>query len=233
MKNKSRFLLYPLVIMGVLLILAISCKKDENNDNPISTTVTDIDGNVYHTVTIGTQVWLVENLKVTKYRNGDPIPNITDNTSWYNLTTGAYCNFANDTSYTNTYGVLYNWYAVNDNRKIAPTGWHVPTDAEWKTLATYLGGENVAGGKLKETGTTHWNSPNTEATNETGFTALPGGCRYYHGSWGYVGDYGFWWSTTERDASSIWRWSMYYHGGILRRDIDTKDLGFSVRCVRD
>jgi uncharacterized protein (TIGR02145 family) len=138
-------------------------------------TVTDIDGNIYHTVTIGTQVWMVENLKTTKYRNGDPIPNVTGN-AWAALTTGAYCWYNNDAAtYKATYGALYNWYAVADSRNIAPTGWHVPTDAEWTTLTTFLGGESVAGGKLKETGTNHWTSPNTGATNETGFTALPGG----------------------------------------------------------
>ena len=116
------------------------------------------------------------NLKTTKYNDGTSIPNVTNDTSWSNLTTGAYCWYNNDVSYKNPYGALYNWYAVNTG-KLAPKGWHVPSDAEWTTLITYLGGESIAGGKLKEAGTTHWLSPNTEATNSTGFSALPGGRR--------------------------------------------------------
>ena len=139
-------------------------------------TVVDIDGNVYNTVTIGTQVWMVENLKTTKYRNGDAIPNVTGNASWVALSTGAYCWYNNDAAtYKATYGALYNWYAVGDSRNIAPSGWHVATDSEWTTLSTFLGGESIAGDKLKEIGTSHWLSPNTGATNSNGFTAFPGG----------------------------------------------------------
>ena len=196
-------------------------------------TVTDIDGNVYHTVTIGTQVWMVENLKVTHYRNGDPIPNVTDNTAWSNITTGAYCNYNNDANNVTIYDRLYNWFTVNDSRNIAPTGWHVPTDAEWTTLTTFLGGASIAGGKLKETGTTHWLTPNEGATNETGFTALPGGGRFYNGAFFNIGYNGNWWSATEFNASYAWnRYMNYNNSNVYRYDFN-KELGFSVRCVRD
>jgi len=138
-------------------------------------TITDIDGNVYHSVTIGTQTWMVENLRTSKYRNGDSIINVTNNTSWSTLTSGAYCDYDNTPNNSIIYGKLYNWYAINDSRSIAPMGWHVPTDVEWTTLITYLGGESIAGGKLKETGIIHWETPNGDATNTSIFTGLPGG----------------------------------------------------------
>ena len=181
-----------LILSSSLIILfsIINCDKKNTTETNTSNseTVTDIDGNTYKTVKIGNQIWMAENLKVTHYRNGDIIPNVTNNFEWAYLSTGAWCVHDNDGSYANTYGYLYNWYAVNDIRNIAPEGWHVPTDEEWKELEMYLGmsqteaddtgyrGTNE-GGKLKEAGTTHWETPNTGATNETGFSALPGGCR--------------------------------------------------------
>jgi uncharacterized protein (TIGR02145 family) len=199
-------------------------------------TVSDIDGNIYNTVTIGTQVWMVENLKTTKYRNGDPIPNVTDDIQWSNLTTDAYCNYDNDISNVTTYGRLYNWYAVNDSRNIAPTGWHVATDVEWTTLTDYLGGASVAGSKLKEFGTTHWESPNADATNESGFTALPGGDRSFNGPFNYMTVMGFWRCWGDSVLGSAWGRSMV-------RGFDNVDKyndqdyeasgGCSVRCVRD
>ena len=177
----------------MLLFTLVSCSKKDDPFNQVNNqnaaTVTDIDGNVYHTVTIGTQTWMVENLKTTRYRNGEAIPNITDNASWAALITCAYCDYNNIPSNSITYGKLYNWYAVNDSRNIAPMGWHVSTDAEWTTLTTFLGGTSIAGGKLKENGTIHWNSPNVGATNETGFSALPGGYRLNSGFYG-AGDSG-------------------------------------------
>jgi uncharacterized protein (TIGR02145 family) len=148
--------------------------------NYVTPPVTDGDGNVYNTVTIGTQIWMKGNLKTMKFNYGTSIPNVTDNTTWAGLTSAAYCWYNNDAAtYKTTYGALYNWYAVdvasNDGKNVCPAGWHIPSDAEWTTLTDYLGGASVAGSKLKETGTTHWLSPNTGATNESGFTALPGG----------------------------------------------------------
>jgi uncharacterized protein (TIGR02145 family) len=178
-------------------------------------TVTDIDGNIYHTVTIGSQVWLVENLKVTQYNDGTPIPLVTVGTDWGNLTTPAYCWYNNSyATYGSVYGALYNWYAVNTG-KLCPPGWHVPTSAEWTVLTNYLGGESEAGGKLKETGTTHWASPNTGATNETGFTALPGGSRYNTGSFQLnITFNGLWWSSTGYSTSNATYLVMSYNNTI-------------------
>ncbi|MFA4839383.1 MAG: fibrobacter succinogenes major paralogous domain-containing protein [Candidatus Neomarinimicrobiota bacterium] len=203
-------------------------------------TVTDIEGNVYQTIKIGNQWWMAENLKVTHYRNGNAIPNITDrlwnvnpDKRWSNLNTGAYCNYANDVNNVTTYGRLYNWYAIKDNRNIAPTGWHVPTDTEWQILVDYLGGYAVAGGKMKEAGTTHWNSPNTGATNASGFFALPGGDRYGVGNYSDIGYYAGFWSSTESNSSHTWsRYLNYSYSDVGRNGYGGQD-GFSVRCVGD
>ncbi len=202
-------------------------------------TVTDIDGNVYQTVQIGTQVWMAENLKVTHYRNGDSIPNVTDNSQWKNLSSGAYCDYANDPNYSLTYGRLYNWYAAEDARGLAPAGWHVASDAEWQTLVNYLGGEAVAGGKMKTTGTIEqgnglWYAPNTGATNEYGFSALPGGYRISHdGAFSGKGYYAYFWSSTEGSSGSAWyRYLGYNYSDGYRYD-SSKHYGFRVRCVRD
>ncbi len=198
-------------------------------------TITDIDGNVYHTVAIGTQTWMVENLKTTKYRNGDYIPNVTEYGSWSGLTTGAYCNYNNIDSNVATYGRLYNWYAVIDNRKISPFGWHVPTDSEWIVLINYLGGASVAGGKLKETGIVHWASPNNGADNTSGFTALPGGCCYFNSKTFYnINNSGYWWSTTELAKVSALYMGVGSDGsGAGCASSNGKRAGFSVRCIKD
>ena len=197
-------------------------------------TVSDIDGNVYQTVKIGDQWWMAENLKVTHYRNGDAIPNVTDSTEWLTLITGAYCEYDNSSANVETYGRLYNWYAVTDGRNIAPEGWHVPMDDEWQILVDYLGGSSVAGGKMKETGTEHWNSPNTGATNESGFTALPGGYRSYdYGYYSGVGGSGAFWSSTEGGSGGAWARLLHYYGSVVYRASYGEQAGFSVRCVRD
>ncbi len=176
--------------------------------------MTDIDGNEYKTITIGTQTWMAENLKTTKYRNGDPIANVTENTAWTALATGAFCWYNNDAaSYKAIYGALYNWYAAADSRNIAPAGWHVPSDLEWATLFEYLGGESLAFGKLKETGTTHWLTPNADATNISGFTALPGGQRSCdNGYFSGVTIVSSWWRKTTSDATYAWNRNLYYYG---------------------
>ena len=194
--------------------------------------ITDIDGNTYKTVTIGTQTWMAENLKVTKYNDGIAIRNITNDLVWREYPTGALCDYDNNPSNSETYGKLYNWHAVNTG-KLCPTGWHVPSDAEWKELTDYLGGTTGAGGKLKETGTTHWASPNTGATNETGFTALPGGGRNIYGAFGNIGYYGEWWSATEYDAATARYRSMISVNSGVSSSYNVKEVGFSVRCVRD
>ncbi|MBU0713667.1 VCBS repeat-containing protein, partial [bacterium] len=209
--------------------------SDEVFATPVETgTVTDIDGNVYRTVKIGDQWWMAENLKVTHYRNGDPIPNITDNTQWSNLSTGAYCEYDNNPANIETYGRLYNWYAADDSRNIAPEGWHVPSDAEWQTLVDYLGGSSVAGGKMKETGTEYWNSPNTGATNESCFSALPGGYRTNLGIYEILGSYaGFWSSTEATELSSHIRYLFDSNSEVYRGTGYDNQGAFSVRCVRD
>jgi len=198
----------------------------------------DIDGNQYNVVTIGTQVWMKENLKTTKYNDGTAIPLVTDNTSWATLSTPAYCWYNNnEASFKNTYGALYNGYVadaeINGGKNVCPAGWHVPTDDEWTTLTTYLGGESVAGGKLKEIGTTHWQNPNTGATNESGFTALAGGTRYIVGMFDIVGIYGYWWSSTETSATNAYYRNMLYNYSYVYRDSYNKRYGYSIRCLRN
>jgi uncharacterized protein (TIGR02145 family) len=206
--------------------------------------VTDIDGNVYRTVKIGNQWWMAENLKVTHYRNNNSIPIVTNGAVWGGLTTGAYCDPNNNAGYVSTFGRLYNWYAVNDSRKIAPAGWHVPSDDEWKQLEIYLG-MNVAeldltgyrgtteGGALKDVGTTLWSSPNSGATNESGFSALPAGLRDYVGNFYDMTNYGSFWSSTQSDGSSAWERHLYYSYPTIYRFAYAKPFGFSVRCVKD
>ena len=213
-----------------------------------SLTVTDIDGNTYPTVIIGTQEWMAENLKVTHYPNGDLIPLVTDNTAWANLVDNnpddAMCYYNNNASgESSTYGALYTYAAaIGDdwtrdntvNQGVCPDGWHLPTDAEWTTLTDYLGGESVAGGKMKEIGTTHWNSPNTGSDNSSGFSALPSGCRYSSdGSFNDLGRNGYWWSATEYNSVGAYYRNLNYFSVPVYRGNYAKSNGFSVRCVRD
>lgn len=197
-----------------------------------SLTVIDNDGNIYHTVSIGTQVWMTENLKTTKYRNGDPIPNITDNVLWNKLTTGAYSNYINDVNYSTKYGKLYNWFCIVDARNIAPIGWHVASDAEWTTLANNLGGESVAGGKLKEAGSNNWTKDNIQGINQIGFTALPGGYRNYDGNFGNIYGYGYWWCNTG-NSTTLKNMTLIYNSNNLYKYTNSKLDGFSIRCVKD
>nr|MBP6460762.1 hypothetical protein [Crocinitomicaceae bacterium] len=201
-----------------------------------SLTATDKDGNQYNVVKIGTQVWTKENLNVSKYRNGDVIPQVTDPTQWINLTTGAWCYYNNDPANETIYGKIYNWYAVNDPRGLAPEGWHVPSDAEWTTITTFLGGETVAGGKLKETGTTHWASPNTDATNSSGFKGTPGGFRDSDNNNGGFGSYSQgagWWSSSEYNATRSWDRSLNNTSGYIFKSASSKTRGFPIRCIKD
>lgn len=223
-------------------IIGTACKKEKednnNNDNityPIGT-VTDVEGNTYKTVKINTQTWMAENLKVTKYRNGDSIPKVTEKSKWLIETKGAYCNYnnTNNIDTINTYGRLYNWYVLIDNRNVCPDGWHASTDDDWTTLINDLGGEWTAGGKLKEAGFAHWQNPNTGATDITGFKALPGGYRDNAGNYYNMGAYGNWWTASEYDATnSVIRYLSYNFSDISRNYLNKKSCGFSVRCVKN
>jgi uncharacterized protein (TIGR02145 family) len=217
-----------LITLSMVLLIIISCKKTDNTTSTQGT-VTDVDGNVYHTVTVGTQVWMVENLNTTRYRNGDPIPGRPD---WNTNDSGAYCNYNNDENFSAIYGRLYNWYAIDDSRKIAPSGWHVPSLSEWSLLIAYLGGDSLAGSKLKEIGTVHWNSPNLGATNESGFKALPGGDRSVTVDFVNIGNLAIWWSSTGEayDAWSCSVWSNERYAMLFGANFNG---GFSVRCIKD
>jgi uncharacterized protein (TIGR02145 family) len=199
---------------------------------PEEDTITDIEGNVYNTVTIGNQIWMKENLRTTKYNDGSDIPLVTDRTDWGNLTTPGTCWYENSESIGTTYGALYNWYAVNTG-KLCPTGWHAPIDEEWTILISCLGGEDIAGGKLKESGINHWESPNTGATNESGFTGLPGGYRNYNGNFDNIVLFGYWWSAKGNETAYAWNRYMNYNYAIVYRYSRRKEIGYSVRCLKD
>jgi uncharacterized protein (TIGR02145 family) len=207
------------------------------NPNLTYGTVTDIDANVYKTITIGTQTWMAENLRTTKYNDDTPIPLVTDKTAWLYLTTPGYCWYDNnEANFKTTYGALYNGYATNTG-KLCPNGWHVPSDVEWSTLTSFLGGEDAAGGKLKEIGETHWKSyisPNMGATNESGFTALSGGYRTDLGFFYHLGSsYGYWWSSTIYSSAGTWTRYMGTFYTWIHRDIYQEQYGMSVRYIKD
>ncbi|MDD2279741.1 MAG: fibrobacter succinogenes major paralogous domain-containing protein [Bacteroidales bacterium] len=206
-----------------------------NYGNAFSFTTKDCvdgDGNIYETVIIGNQTWMAENLKTTKYSDGLAIPLVTDKDAWLGLTTPGYCWYDHDlTSHANIYGALYNWYTVNTD-KLCPTGWHAPTNADWTTLITYLGGAEEAGGKLKESGTTHWDEPNQGATNESGFTALPGGMRY-NGVFSSMRRTGQWWTATQDDTHTALAIYLDSAESDVMKSENNKTNGFSVRCVKN
>lgn len=194
---------------------------------------TDIDGNVYPSITIGKQVWMAENLKTTKYNDGTTITLVTDDKAWKTLKTPAYCWFNNDIANKDVYGALYNWYTVN-TKKICPKGWHVPIDREWVTMISFLGDVNVAGDKLKETGINHWKNSLNNATNEFDFTALPGGMRLDAGVFPIFGSsYAVWWSATENNPELAWNRGLFFSSRNVYRGCENKRSGFSVRCIKD
>lgn len=197
-----------------------------------ATSIMDYDGNTYKTVNIGSQTWMAENLKTTKYRTGEDISYVVADTTWKKAAFGSYCNYNNDPANATKYGRLYNWKAVNDVRKIAPEGWHIPTAAEWETLISYSGGENGAGIKLKEIGTTNWDY-SSGVTNESKFTALPGGSRDDAGAFALVSKTGYWWSATENNSTTAFLRKMYSDDNSVPNDFKLKAYGLSVRCVKD
>ena len=230
----------PVILNITFFIVFVGFKYDTRDNTKytigqlLTETVTDYDGNIYKTVKIGDQIWMVENLKVTHYCDGTSIPNVYDNEEWQFKTDGAYCMVNNDSVvYKNVYGLLYNFYAVSNIRNICPEGWHVPSEAECMKLINYLGGKEVAGSKIKDNSTNLWNSKNVRDTNESGFSGLPAGGRGRLGSPGEAGDYATWWSSSSCDSMYAWHWGLYPNKDCIRSNPGHKASGFSVRCIKD
>jgi len=242
MENREK-LSYLLVIVGLLFALMIACdKKDDIDDeNQNTEKIEDSDGNVYNTVKIGTQIWMAENLKTTKYNDSTPIPNISVRSNWIKLITGAYCDYDNLENNVSIYGRLYNWYAVNSGR-LAPPGWHVPTDDEWEILHTYVNanrGNSVSVAKSLASKTNWLPTTITGAigndfsiNNSTGFRALPGGIRNMNGMFQYVEEQGSWWSSSDFGGIAYLR-QLNYNNSILDHFNDMKCVGYSVRLIKD
>ncbi len=226
MKKSLLIDVYLLIISVLFVVLATSCKKDSDDDS----TITDIDGNVYNTVAIASQVWLKENLKTTKFKDGAAIPNVTSDSEWGSINTPGFCWYDNDQAANkNKYGALYNWYTVNTG-KLCPEGWHVPTDSDWTELINELGGEIVAANKLKST--TGWYE-NGNGTNESGFTGVPAGYRYSNAAFWGVTKNTHWWTANEADGTNANTVGLEYDPDEIYRDPDGKTLGFSVRCIKN
>ena len=255
-KRKIRKAGYSLVLPCLILLLAVSCSKDDDQANDTNSgcgggpsTVADIDGNVYNLISIGSQCWMKENLRVSKYRNGDSIPNHRDDSTLQENTQGSFSPYENFSPHSAVYGNLYNGYAVADPRGLCPAGWHVPTEADWTALVKTLDPNaytsddsttqsQVAGGFMKSTGTYQagtglWFDPNTGATNSSGFTALPGGYRFYGNNFYALGISGFWWTSTPDSVDRAWFRTIFNEEANVYRSIANKKAAFSVRCVRD
>ncbi len=243
MKRKSiNYELTPKIIGSLLIFFNVYISYLQGQDTPLI--LKDIDGNIYKTIKIGDMIWSAENLRATKFQNGDSIPNITDKYEWSELKTGAYCKYENNDYDAKKYGFLYNWFIVKDNRKIAPEGWHVPTDEDFKKLFNIFGiikyekdsidlhAEKI-GGKLKETGTTHWESPNTGATNESGFSALPGGYRLYDGNFDDIECASAFWTSSNYDSLTAWSYCLLNISSSIYRMHGPMQNGSSIRLVRD
>lgn len=230
------------IFAGIYWVSVLNC---DNRDTVYPWSCGDFivdsrDSRIYETTLVGTQCWMAENLAADKYRNGISIPNVTDDADWGALATGAWCWYGNDSAgYEGNYGKMYNWFAVNDPRGLCPESWHPPSNDEVTTLMTFLGGESVAGGKLKSTGTLDagtglWITPNYGATNETGFTAHPGGYRnWWDGSFGAINGSGYFWTTTIDWEWMIWSYYMNYAGAEVTRSAAHNRHGLSVRCLKD
>lgn len=215
-----------------LLVISIFIMFFSLNKNQSFSQVIDFDSNKYKTVIIGTQEWMAENLSVEHYRNGDVIPHVQDSADWVNLTTGAWCYYVKKSENIKTYGKLYNWYAVNDSRGLAPEGWHIPNNIEWSILIEFLGGNKVAGKKLKSKN--GWYDEGN-GTNNSGFSAFPGGYRSNHGVFQLLGKYGYFWSSSEDEENEDLAWNRFlsYDYSDVYRYYNSKKDGVSVRCVRN
>ena len=219
--------------MRKLSILFIVLALSESASLNSQTTVKDKDGNIYMTIKIGSQIWISENLKTTKLNDGKPVAIVTSDKEWKSLTKPGLCYFDNDPANKDIYGALYNWYTVN-TKKLCPPGWHVPTDEEWRAMINLLGGSNVAGDKLKESGYEHWKNHLLSPTNDYDFTALPGGTRLYSGVFPEFGhSYAVWWTSTEYSSLSAHNWGLHESSSRVFNGYDSKQSGFSVRCIMD
>lgn len=227
------------ILLSLLFLFSVLCTLKAQ-------TVTDYDGNVYNTVTIGSQTWMKENLRMTHYQNGDSIPNVSVTNTWRYLTTGALCDFDNFPINSLTYGKLYNWFAATDARHTCPLGWRTATDVDWSKLTRYLDNTvdttvngwsgTVVGGKMKETGTAHWLNPNTGANDSSGFTALPGGYRNLYGDFYYLTYYGYWWSPRTTDNTNVWKRNLNYDKSQISRSYNNANYrtsGYPIRCIED
>jgi uncharacterized protein (TIGR02145 family) len=220
---------YYTLFLGVLLIFQSGCKKSDPPPEPVS----DIEGNVYKTLKIGSQVWMGDNLKTTRFNDGTDIPLVNDALDWSNLSTPGYCWYANDVaSFKDLYGAIYNGYTAGSG-KLCPAGWHIPQKEEWQLLREFLGDSVKGGGKLKEAGTEHWLSPNKGADNSSDFTALPAGIRYFEGTFASIQSFACFWSDTETGNGDKWYLALYYGEASFIMDHRNNKHGFSVRCIKD
>ena len=233
---------FPVVIGGQTGVLKINVSDGLTPTSGYGPNFKDVEGTVYKSVYIGNQLWQAENLRTTKFTDGTPVLMVDNQTNWFknfstNTTTPMASVYNNDLTLKQSHGVLYNWYVIdalsNGNLKICPQGWHVPTDNDWKILEEYLGGSERAGGKMKEVGSLNWVNPNTSATNESLFSALPSGYRLYNGNFSYKGNYGFYWSSTENGASHAYFRYLYNESARIIKNSIYKSSGFSIRCIKD
>ena len=195
--------------------------------------IIDQDGIANRTIEIGKQEWMAENLNVSHYKNGDPIPQVEDKEEWTNLKTGAWCYYENSSKHGIIYGKLYNWYAINDSRGLSPEGWNIPSNVDWQQMIDYLGGEGVAGGKMKEKGTAHWISPNEGANNISGFNGLPGGARHSNGTCVYKGETGYFWSSSEAGNNKANYYILWNDDKNISQGKFNFEFGFSIRCIKN
>lgn len=225
---RIRILSY-IILPGAIFNILICCSKKDNSPDPVA----DIEDNIYKTIQVGDQIWMADNLKTSSLSDRTGIPVVTDAGDWNELTTPGLCWYDNDANANKTvYGALYNYYAVTSG-KLCPPGWHVPSMDEWQKFRGILGDTISGGGKLKEAGILHWKTPNTGATNSTGFTALPAGIRYFEGTFNSRFFFTSFWSSTEEDNNKGWYMSLYFNDAVASLNKTSKKDGFSVRCIKD
>lgn len=233
MKNMKKYFLKNLFVLIVLLFFVSSCSKEETKtaNNIENLDLLDFDGNGYSIAKIGSQIWIQQNLNVSHYKNGDEIPQVTNFLEWKNLKTGAWCYYNNDPNRGKTYGKLYNWYAVNDPRGLAPKGYKISSKNDYDILIDFLGGKSIAAGKMKSTNL--WHSPNTGGTNSSLFSALPGGLLDQNDNFSYIGDNGFWWTSTENNESDANFIFLTFLFEKTQSSSQEKRYGLSVRCLKE